>query len=108
MKMGRIKGTTKRPRLSIFRSNKSIYAQIIDDEKGRTLVAVNQKDLDKKTKKQKNEKTKTEKARMVGEILAKEALKKKIKAVVFDRGRYRYHGRVKVLAEGARKGGLSF
>jgi len=106
--VGKIKGTTKRPRLSVFRSSKAIYAQIIDDGKGKTLVAASEKDLNKKTKKQKNQKTRTQKARMVGEILAQKASKKDIKTVVFDRGKYRYHGRVKALAEGARKGGLKF
>jgi len=106
--MREIKGTTKRPRLSVFRSNKAIYAQIIDDEKGKTLVAASERDLNKKTKKPKNKKTKMEKAEMVGEVLAKKALKKKIKTIVFDRGRHPYHGRVKALAEGARKGGLKF
>lgn len=106
--MREIKGTTKRPRLSVFRSNKAIYAQIIDDEKGKTLVAASERDLNKKTKKPKNKKTKMEKAEMVGEVLAKKALKKKIKTIVFDRGKYPYHGRVKALAEGARKGGLKF
>lgn len=80
-----------RPRLSVFRSNKFIYAQIIDDDKSVTLVAA-----------------KGEKASLVGEDLAKKAVAKKIKDVVFDRGSYKYHGRVKILAEAARKGGLNF
>lgn len=89
-------------RLAVFRSNKAIYAQVIDDKLGKTLVAANEKDLGKAAKKI----TKTEKARLVGEILAEKALKQKIKQVRFDRRRYKYHGRVKALAEGARKGGL--
>lgn len=81
----------KRARLSVFRSNRYIYAQVIDDTKGATLVAA-----------------KGELPLKVGEEIAQKALKKKIKDVVFDRGRYRYHGRVKALAEAARKGGLNF
>jgi large subunit ribosomal protein L18 len=99
----KIRGTAKRPRLSVFRSNKAIYVQLIDDEQRKTLVAASEKELAKKTEKKI---TKTEKAKLIGELIAKKALKKKIKAVVFDRGSYRYHGRVKALAEGARKGGL--
>lgn len=97
------RGTAERPRLTVFRSNKRIYAQLIDDEARKTLLAVSEKEIKPKTKQ-----AKTEKAGLVGEILAKKALKKKIKQVVFDRGSYRYHGRVKALAEGARKGGLEF
>jgi len=96
----KIKGTPNRPRLSVFRSNKAIYAQLIDDDKGITLVSAREKKLGKKTK--------IEQAQEAGKILAERALKKKIKTVVFDRGQYRYHGRVKALAEGARKGGLKF
>jgi large subunit ribosomal protein L18 len=90
-----------RPRLSVFRSNKFIYAQIIDDESGKTLVGVSEKALTEKG-------TKTVRAKKLGEILAKQAIAKKIKTVVFDRGSYSYHGRVKALAEGAREGGLIF
>lgn len=101
----KIKGTKKKPRLSVFRSNKLVYSQIIDDDRGKTLVAVSEKELSlSKTKSMK----KVEKAMLVGEMLAKKALEAKIKNVVFDRGRYLYHGRVKALAEGARKGGLRF
>lgn len=100
----KIKGTAKRPRLSVFRSNKAIYAQIIDDEIGKTLVTADERATKLPTKKA----TKTDKAREVGKILAKKALKKKIKTVVFDKGRYQYHGRVKALAEGVREGGLKF
>lgn len=95
-----------RLRLAVFRSNKSIYSQIIDDSQAKTLVAASEKDLDKKTLK--NKITKTEKANLVGKILAKKALDKKIKQVFFDRRHYRYHGRVKALAQGAREGGLQF
>lgn len=93
-----------RPRLSIFRSNRFVYAQIIDDSKGKTLVASSSKDESV----QKNTKTKTEAASLTGENLAKKALKAKIKKVVFERSGYQYHGQVKALAEAARKGGLEF
>lgn len=96
----------KRLRLSVFRSNKSIYGQIIDDEKKETVVAASEKGLltDKKNKKA----SKIERARLVGKLLAEKAKTKGIKKIRFDRGRYRYHGRVKALAEGARAGGLEF
>lgn len=100
----KIRGTSKKPRLSVFRSNKSIYAQLIDDEKGQTLVFASEKEIGRKPKK--GSQTKTEKARLVGEILGQKAVKKGIKQAVFDRGLYQYHGRIKALAEGARKGGL--
>lgn len=115
--MKKIRGTKNRPRLVVFRSNKSIYAQVIDDELGKTLAAGSEKDLqkDEKKKSQKVEKrtvvfkaTKIERARLVGKLLAKKALKKGVKKVVFDRRRYKYHGRVKALAEGARNSGLQF
>ncbi len=99
-----VRGSSLRPRLSIFRSNKSVYAQIIDDSKGKTLVAVSERSLSKL----KSKLNKTQIAGLVGETLAKKALKKKIKKVVFDRSGYKYHGRVKALALGARKGGLEF
>ncbi len=103
------KKLTKRLRLAVFRSNRYIYAQIIDDEKGKTLVSVSEKELGKeKGKKEKAVLTKVEKARLVGELLAQKAIKIGLKEVRFDRRRYRYHGRVKALAEGARKGGLNF
>jgi large subunit ribosomal protein L18 len=92
-----------RPRLSVFRSNKFLYAQIIDDTKGKTLVSVSSKD-----KEVGKAKTRVEKASVIGEALAKKAIKAKIKKVVFDRSGYKYHGVVKALAEGARKGGLEF
>ena len=98
----KIIGTEKRPRLSVFRSNTHIYGQIINDEKGETLLTYS----DIKIKKEKM--TKTQMASMVGEGIAKKALAKKIKTVVFDRNGFMYHGRVKALAEGARKGGLVF
>ncbi len=100
----KITGVASRPRLSVFRTNKYIYAQLIDDEKRITLVASSEKDIKVTTDK----KTKIEKAKIVGQVLAEYALKKKIKSVVFDRGSYLYHGRVRALAEGAKEGGLIF
>lgn len=95
-----------RPRLSVFRSNKFIYAQIIDDIKGKTLASFSERKLNKEQLAKL--KTKQEKASFVGEEIAKLAKKAKITKVVFDRGGYKYHGRVKALADGARKGGLIF
>lgn len=100
------KDSKYRFRLAVFRSARSIYAQIIDDRAGKTLAAASEKDL-KKTSGAKKE-TKTARAGLVGEALAAAAQKKKIKRVFFDRRRFKYHGRVKALAEGARKGGLEF
>lgn len=90
------------PRLSVFRSNEYIYAQIIDDTMGKTIVGVSEKALGK------TKGNKTEKAKELGVQIAKLAVEKKIKSVVFDKGSYKYHGRVKALAEGAREGGLQF
>lgn len=87
------------PRLTVFRSNKYIYAQIIDDLKQKTLVSASEKDIQ-------DGGTKIEKAKKVGQVLAEKALEQKIKKVVFDRGEYRYHGRIQALAEGAKEGGL--
>jgi len=97
-------GTSDKPRLSVFRSNMYIYAQLIDDQNSKTLSAVS----DKKLPKEGIAKTKLEKAASVGELIATDAKKQKITKVVFDRGNYKYHGRVKALAEAARKGGLNF
>ncbi len=103
----KIFGTPERPRLSVYRSLKHIYAQIIDDTKGHTLVAMSS--LSKEIRDQiKEAKTKTEVSRIVGLALAKKALEKGITKVVFDRNGYKYHGRVKALAEAAREGGLVF
>jgi large subunit ribosomal protein L18 len=108
----KIAGTSKRPRLCIFRSAKHIYLQLIDDEKGKTLVAASDRELKRqKTPKQSKLATrqaKTDTAKGVGMLLAKKALEKKIEKVVFDRGGYQYQGRVKAAAEGAREGGLKF
>ena len=110
----KIFGTPVKPRISVFRSNNHIYAQLIDDNKGITLVSANDKDIVSKNKDKKSDKSKKdifkkkESAFEVGNMLAFKAAKKKIKRVVFDRGGYKYHGRVAALAEGARKGGLKF
>lgn len=100
---GKVSGTNKRPRISVFRSNNAIYAQLINDEKQETLASVSSLKLKKK-----KDESKIELAARVGEELAKSAKKKKIKDAVFDRSGYKYHGRVKALADGARKGGLNF
>ena len=102
----KISGTPERPRLSVFRSNKHIYAQLIDDEAGRTLVAASTRS--KELAGQLEGKTKTEQAKMVGELLAQKAKQAGISNAVFDRNGYKYHGRVKALADGAREGGLIF
>ncbi|OIO45939.1 MAG: 50S ribosomal protein L18 [Parcubacteria group bacterium CG1_02_39_15] len=98
-------GTNKRPRLCVFKSSKHIYAQLIDDEKGKTITAASDSELQPKTKKGKS---KVAVAYEVGKLIAKKALGKKFAEVIFDRGGYRYQGRVKALAEGAREGGLKF
>lgn len=97
----KVRVNIERPRLSVFRSNQFIYAQIIDDNKAHTVVSASESEITVKT-------NKTEKAKELGKVLAKKALAKKVSEVVFDRGSYKYHGRVKALAEGAREGGLKF
>jgi large subunit ribosomal protein L18 len=101
----KIKGTKKVPRFSVHRSNNQIYVQIIDDEKGITLLGLTTGQLSKNKIKDKN---KTQTAFILGEEAAAKAKTKKIKRVVFDRSGFKYHGRVKAVAEGARKGGLEF
>lgn len=98
----KIKSFSNRLRLSVFRSNKHIYAQIIDDQKQETLAAASDFEINKKDIQKKKQAFET------GRMLAKKAKKKKIKKVVFDKGSYKYHGRIKALAEGAREGGLEF
>ncbi|MEI7603732.1 MAG: 50S ribosomal protein L18 [bacterium] len=98
----KITGSTERPRLSVYKSSKYIYAQIIDDEKGITLVGLHSKYNDA------GKMPKTESAKKLGESLAKKAIEKGITTVVFDRGGYKYHGRVKSLADAARESGLVF
>ncbi len=96
----KILGTAKRPQLSIFRSNRYIYAQLIDDENGKTLISASSFSI------QKEKKSKANTVELLGELIAKEALKKGIKEAVFDRGKYKYHGKIKAVAEAARKNGL--
>lgn len=95
-----------RPRLSVFRSSKQIYAQIIDDEKGLTLVSASSMEKEKRASLKTG--ANVEAAKVVGKLIAERAAAKGIKDVVFDRGAYMYHGRVKALADGAREGGLQF
>jgi large subunit ribosomal protein L18 len=102
----RLSGNAASPRLCVFRSLNHIYAQVIDDEQGHTLVTAST--LDKEIKAGVNGKAKSAQAGLVGSLVAKRALDKGIKQVVFDRGGYKYHGRVKALAEAARKAGLKF
>src|SRR5688572_1051350 len=99
-----INGSTVKPRLSIFRSNTDIYAQLIDDTKGATIASASTKDKDIKAQKG----TKSEKSKLVGEAIARKAVDLGVKEVVFDRSGYLYHGRVKSVADGAREGGLKF
>lgn len=98
---GKITGTTERPRLTVFRSNKQIYAQVVDDLTGKTLVAASSLKLTEKAPKK-------EIAAKVGELIAKSAQEAGITTVVFDRNGYLYHGRIKELADAARNGGLKF
>jgi len=97
-------GTAQTPRLSIFRSNSEIYAQLIDDGKGETLASASSRDKDIVAQKG----TKTEKSKLVGAAIARKATELGLKEVRFDRGGYLYHGRVKAVADGAREGGLEF
>jgi large subunit ribosomal protein L18 len=102
----RVVGTPERPRLNVFRSLRHIYAQVIDDSQGHTLVSAST--IDPEVETQLQGLTKTEQARVVGKVLAERAVSQGIKQVVFDRGGYVYHGRVKTLADAAREGGLEF
>jgi len=99
-----ISGSAERPRLCVFRSNKEIYAQLIDDLTGKTITAASSRDKDIAAAKS----NKSETAKLVGKAIAEKATKSGVEAVVFDRGGYLYHGRIKQLAEGAREGGLKF
>ena len=101
-----VKGTAERPRMTVFRSNKQVSVQLIDDVAGVTLAAASS--LDKEIAAQSKGKTKTEQAAFVGEAIAKKATEKGISSVVFDRNGYLYHGRVKSLADSARSNGLNF
>ena len=95
-------GTSIRPRLSVYRSNKYIYAQLIDDFEGHTLASASSREADV------DGESPTDESRRVGELLAERAKEEGVEKVVFDRGGYKYHGRVRALAEGAREGGLNF
>ena len=99
-------GTPERPRLNVFRSLRHIYAQVIDDSEGHTMVSASS--IDPEVVAQLEGLSKTEQARVVGRAVAERALSQGIKQVVFDRGGYKYHGRVKALADAAREGGLEF
>ena len=98
----KVRGSAERPRVSVFRSNRGIFAQLIDDDAGRTLAAVNWTEGDLRSLKP------LEQAKKAGELLGQRAKAAGIETAVFDRGGYRYHGRVKALAEGAREAGLNF
>ncbi len=102
----KVSGTPERPRLSVFRSTDQIYAQLIDDVSGHTLVSASS--IDKELKAQMDGKTKSEQATVVGKTVAERALATGIEQAVFDRGGFLYHGRIKALADGAREGGLKF
>lgn len=97
----KIFGTNEIPRLSVYRSNKGLFVQLIDDEAGKTMASVSMKEIT-------GVKAKIDAAREAGKLIAKKAVEKKINKVVFDRGGYKYHGRIKALAEGAREAGLQF
>ena len=100
----KIAGTGEKPRLSVFRSNTEIYAQLIDDVTGKTIVSASSQDKDLKAQKV----TKLEKSKLVGSAIARKATELGVSIVIFDRSGYLYHGRVKALADGAREGGLQF
>jgi large subunit ribosomal protein L18 len=100
----KIAGTAARPRLSVFRSNNDIYVQLIDDDNAKTLASASSRDKDIATQKG----TKSEQSKLVGGAIARKAVDLGLKDVVFDRGGYLYHGRVKAVADGAREGGLNF
>ena len=102
----KIHGTTARPRLSVYRSSNHVYVQVIDDEQGTTLASASS--LEGAIKEQKNGKLKTEVAKLVGTLISERSKEKGITTIVFDRGGYLYHGRVKALAEAVREGGLVF
>jgi large subunit ribosomal protein L18 len=98
----KVHGSAERPRISVFRSNRGVFAQLIDDDSGRTLASVNWTESDLRSLKP------MEQAKKAGELLAQRAKAAGVETAVFDRGGYQYHGRVKALAEGAREGGLNF
>ena len=98
----KVRGTAERPRIAVFRSNRGIFAQLVDDDAGRTLAAVNWTEDELKSL------PRMDQAKKAGELLAERAKAAGVETAVFDRGGYQYHGRVKALAEGAREGGLAF
>ena len=102
----KVQGTPQRPRLSVYRSLSHIYAQVIDDDAGHTIAAAS--DVEADVRGSKNGKKKTDVAKVVGELVGKRAIEQGVSEVVLDRGGYRYHGRVKALADGARSAGLQF
>ena len=104
----KVQGSAERPRLVVFRSLKNVEGQIVDDDAGRTLAGLSTLSADLKDFKAEGENVRTEKARAAGKLLAEKAKAQGIDSVVFDRGGYRYHGRVRAFAEGAREGGLEF
>ena len=104
----RISGTSERPRLTLFRSNQHIYAQVVDDVKGVTLAAASTNEADLRGKSGSNALGNIQSAKTVGELIAKRSIAKKIEKVVFDRNGFIYHGKVRALADGARESGLKF
>jgi large subunit ribosomal protein L18 len=98
----KVRGSAERPRLSVFRSNRGVFAQLIDDDSGKTMAAVNWTESDLRSM------DRMEQAKKAGELIAKRASDAGVSSCVFDRGGYQYHGRVKALADGAREGGLKF
>ena len=102
----KVKGVSERPRLAVFRSLRHMYAQVIDDTQGATLAAASS--LEDEVRSNRNGKTKGEVSKLVGQLIAERAKSKGVSAVVFDRGGYKYHGRVKAVADAAREGGLAF
>ncbi len=103
---GRVRGSAVRPRLAVFRSLNHVYAQLVDDDSGRTLVAVDSRGPEFRARQQSGGNIAA--ARIIGELLAQKARERGVERVVFDRGGYQYHGRVKALADAARAGGLHF
>jgi large subunit ribosomal protein L18 len=104
----RVSGVLERPRLSVFKANRHIYVQVIDDGSGKTLAAASSMEVNLPAGKAGTKAKKSDMAKEVGKIIATKAMAKNIKAVKFDRGGFAYHGRIKALAEGAREGGLEF
>src|SRR3989338_10804817 len=101
----KVYGTAEKPRVSVFKSNRNVFAQFIDDEAGKTVLSSK---IEEGTKTKKTKINKTEKAMKIGETLAEQAKEAGIKEVVFDRGGFKYHGRIKAVADGLRKGGIKF